>query len=82
MVAHGGHGCSSVHSGWVLAQKGWLLGSSQTDCCKQVPHLSLLTAGPRRHLVALGGLGMLSCGCPGCLDVPEKVDAPKADLKL
>lgn len=48
----------------------------------RVPRLSLLTAGPRRHLVVLGGLGMLSCGCPGCLDVPEKVDAPKADLKL
>lgn len=48
----------------------------------QVPRLSLLTAGPRRHLVALGGLGMLSCGCPGCPDVPEKVDAPQTDLKL
>lgn len=48
----------------------------------QVPHLSLDTVGPHRHLVASGGLGMLSCGCPGCPDVPEKVDAPKASLKL
>lgn len=48
----------------------------------QAPCLSLDTVGPRRHLVASGGLGMLSCGCPGCLDVLEKVDAPKAGLKL